>query len=250
MSKQSVETVRNLFAEIRKHLDFASELSRLEQEDVVLLRDLAIDFAKVTADIFKDLEKGKIPIRVVDDAKCLYHSMMRIELKYLLKRIDKVWGEYIIYENTIKPFLNVGKFSDCHGEAQNILEVSRSRDKASKTRHYNEFTRSIQRMSDLANQIEKTAKDCNFRIAAEKRKNGWLSKHWGGFLAFVTLLATLVVGTSVKTIRESVFGCGIRLVKEVIGGNNTSSMQQRSQSQDILKKDPSTMDNNVLGKGK
>lgn len=208
MGKQKISIGKDILCKLGKYADIP--LDELDKGDVIILRDLSLAYVKTVSSHLSCSGKT-IDSECVEDAKVAFHTVTRIKLKYTLRQIDTVWGLYRRYDSIIKEYINIGAYSAAHGEAVKVLNDSRSRDKTSKAKHYDEFEVPINNMVALWKEIDKTKLDCRAKINEARGMVTWIKEHFGWLYGAISIFASIFLCTSVETLRSSIGGKFVRL---------------------------------------
>ena len=203
MGKKKINVRKDVLCKLGKYADIP--LDELDKSDAIILRDLSLGYIK-TVSAHLSCNGEKIDPKSIDEAKVAFHTVTRMKLKYTLRQIDTVWGLYRRYDSIIKEYVNIAEHSVAHGEAIKVLNESRSRDDVSKAKYYDEFEVPIKNMVALWDKIDKTKNDCKEKINEVRGGFVWIKEHLAWVGIGIPVLTTILLCTSVETIRNSIVG--------------------------------------------
>ena len=203
MGKEKINVRKDVLCKLGKYADIP--LDELDKSDAIILRDLSLVYIK-TVSAHLSCNGKKIDSKSIDEAKVAFHTVTRMKLKYTLRQIDTVWGLYRRYDSIIKEYVNIAEHSVAHGEAIKVLNESRSRDDVSKAKYYDEFEVPIKNMVALWDKIDKTKNDCKEKINEVRGVFVWIKEHLAWVGIGIPVLTTILLCTSVETIRNSIVG--------------------------------------------
>ena len=203
MGKEKINVRKDVLCKLGKYADIP--LDELDKSDAIILRDLSLVYIK-TVSAYLSCNGKTIDSKSIDEAKIAFHTVTRMKLKYTLRQIDTVWGLYRRFDSIIKEYVNIAEHSAAHGEAIKVLNESRSRDEVSKAKYYDEFEVPIKNMVALWNKIDKTKNDCKAKINEARGMFIWIKEHLAWVGVGIPVLASILLCTSVETIRNSIVG--------------------------------------------
>lgn len=173
MPKITQERVRVIVGNIGECAAHLPAPRGLDKNDMALMYDTLQKYVRTIAQIFPaGSTQFHCSMKMFDEIKRVCHVVSCLRLKYLMLEIRKTWDELVANDSAVSQYINMGRWSKPHGEAEAKLKEAMSRNDETKVKNHNECFKHIIVMDKLRDEMQKTEADCRVKI----HKRRWFGR--------------------------------------------------------------------------